>query len=56
MFVFGRSPTGRAIRYNFLLVTSQKISAAIPNADNQELNFKYPIITFSKKHLAYKKP
>jgi hypothetical protein len=29
---FGRSPTGRAIRCNALLVTSQIISAAIPNA------------------------
>jgi hypothetical protein len=28
----GRSPSGRAIRYNGLFVTSQTISAAIPNA------------------------
>jgi hypothetical protein len=31
-WLLGRSPSGRAIRYNGLFVTSQTISAAIPNA------------------------
>jgi hypothetical protein len=37
---FGRSPTGRAIRCNALFVTSQNISAAIPNARTAKLKFK----------------
>jgi hypothetical protein len=31
---FGRSPTGRTIRCNALFVTSQTISAAIPNVSS----------------------
>ena len=32
---FGRSPSGRAIRYNLLLVPHKSISAAVPNASIQ---------------------
>jgi hypothetical protein len=37
---FGRSPTGRAIRYNALFVTSQSISTTIPNAENGIFEFQ----------------